>query len=156
MKFMNRRVALSVALLLLCALVLPYLVACSDKKEEEKQPEKVEQKKESVDEYIPVIGGDEVDSLASTPNKGDGTTIVSGGDGVKSAYSQTLEDLENALKNASTTQAQIISMRRDAAEQYMTEKALTSGFVLGGTGALADESVVDVFELGSSDEIILR
>ncbi|MBQ8858036.1 MAG: glycoside hydrolase N-terminal domain-containing protein [Lachnospiraceae bacterium] len=46
--------------------------------------------------------------------------------------------------------------KTDAAVDYMAENAIASGFVLGGTGALADESVVDVFALESADEIILK
>ena len=46
--------------------------------------------------------------------------------------------------------------KTDAAVDYMAEKAVEAGFVLGGTGALADESVVDVFALESAEEIILR
>ena len=46
--------------------------------------------------------------------------------------------------------------KTDAAADYMAEMSVASGFVLGGTGALADESVVDVFALGNADEIILK
>ena len=43
--------------------------------------------------------------------------------------------------------------KTDAAADYVAAEAITSGFVLGGTGALADESVVDVFGLESAAEI---
>ena len=46
--------------------------------------------------------------------------------------------------------------KTDAATDYMAEMSVASGFVLGGTGALADESVVDVFALESADEIVLK
>ena len=46
--------------------------------------------------------------------------------------------------------------KTDAATDYMAENEVASGFVLGGTGALADESVVDVFALESADEIVLK
>ncbi|MBQ8857912.1 MAG: discoidin domain-containing protein [Lachnospiraceae bacterium] len=45
--------------------------------------------------------------------------------------------------------------KTEAASNYMAEKAVASGFVLGGTGALADESVVDVFALESAEDIKL-
>ena len=44
----------------------------------------------------------------------------------------------------------------DAAAGYMAEEGVTSGYVLGGSGALADETVVDVFELESADDIVLK
>ena len=46
--------------------------------------------------------------------------------------------------------------KTDAAAGYMAENAIAAGYVLGGTGALADESVVDVFALESADEIVLK
>ena len=46
--------------------------------------------------------------------------------------------------------------KTDAAADYMAENAIQSGYVLGGTGALADESVVDVFALESADEITMK
>ena len=46
--------------------------------------------------------------------------------------------------------------KTEAAANYMAENAAEAGFVLGGTGALADESVVDVFALESVDEIIAK
>ena len=46
--------------------------------------------------------------------------------------------------------------KADVAVDYMAEKAVEAGFVLGGTGALADETVVDVFALESADEIIAK
>ncbi|MBQ8856833.1 MAG: cell wall-binding repeat-containing protein [Lachnospiraceae bacterium] len=44
--------------------------------------------------------------------------------------------------------------KTDAAEAYMSEMSVKSGFVLGGTGALSDETVVTIFGLGSVDDII--
>jgi hypothetical protein len=46
--------------------------------------------------------------------------------------------------------------KTDAAAGYMAENAIAAGYVLGGTGALADESVVDVFALENADEIVLK
>ena len=46
--------------------------------------------------------------------------------------------------------------KTDAAAGYMEENAIAAGYVLGGTGALADESVVDVFALENADEIVLK
>ncbi|MBQ8856881.1 MAG: cell wall-binding repeat-containing protein [Lachnospiraceae bacterium] len=43
--------------------------------------------------------------------------------------------------------------KTDAAASYVADNEIESGYVLGGTGALADESVVDVFALESADEI---
>ena len=40
-----------------------------------------------------------------------------------------------------------------AASGYMADKGIASGYVLGGNGALADDTVVDVFELESADDI---
>ena len=42
----------------------------------------------------------------------------------------------------------------DAAAGYVEENGIASGYVLGGTGALADATVVEVFNLESADEII--
>ena len=42
------------------------------------------------------------------------------------------------------------------ASAYVTEEAITGGYVLGGDGALADETVVTVFGLESADEIIAK
>ena len=41
----------------------------------------------------------------------------------------------------------------DAAAAFVAEKEIASGYVLGGTGALTDETVVSVFGLSSADEI---
>ena len=41
----------------------------------------------------------------------------------------------------------------DAAGVYVAENGIASGFVLGGEGALADDTVVDVFKLESADNI---
>ena len=46
--------------------------------------------------------------------------------------------------------------KTDAAASYMTENAIEAGFVLGGTGALADDSVVNVFGLQNDNEIIVK
>ena len=46
--------------------------------------------------------------------------------------------------------------KTEAAAGYVAENAVRSGYVLGGTGALADESVVDVFALESADAIVLK
>ncbi|MBQ8857986.1 MAG: cell wall-binding repeat-containing protein, partial [Lachnospiraceae bacterium] len=46
--------------------------------------------------------------------------------------------------------------KTDAAVDYVATEAISSGFVLGGTGALADETVVDVFALESADKIIVK
>ena len=46
--------------------------------------------------------------------------------------------------------------KTEAASSYMADNEVASGFVLGGTGALADETVVDVFALESAEEIILK
>ena len=46
--------------------------------------------------------------------------------------------------------------KTDAAADYVATEAIATGFVLGGTGALADESVVDVFDLENADGIILK
>ena len=42
----------------------------------------------------------------------------------------------------------------DMAEDYVQGAGIPSGIVLGGTGALADQTIVDVFALESADEII--
>lgn len=39
---------------------------------------------------------------------------------------------------------------------YLQKEEVTSGYVLGGAGALSDESVVDVFKLVSADDIIQK
>ena len=36
----------------------------------------------------------------------------------------------------------------------MADNAITSGYVLGGDGALTDETIVNVFGLTSSEEIV--
>ena len=41
----------------------------------------------------------------------------------------------------------------DAAMEYAEENAVVGGYVLGGTGALTDDTVVDVFKLESAQEI---
>ena len=41
-----------------------------------------------------------------------------------------------------------------AAAAYAAENAVASGYVLGGEGALADETVVEVFDLENADEIV--
>ena len=41
-----------------------------------------------------------------------------------------------------------------AAADYMQTKEIDAGYVLGGTGALGNHSVVSIFGLGSADEII--
>ena len=41
-----------------------------------------------------------------------------------------------------------------AAAGYVAEKGIASGFVLGGDGALTDETIVNVFGLTSSEEIV--
>ena len=46
--------------------------------------------------------------------------------------------------------------KTDAAAAYMADMGIAAGYVFGGTGALADESVVDVFALESADEIIAK
>ena len=46
--------------------------------------------------------------------------------------------------------------KTDAAAAYMADNAIASGYVLGGAGALADDSVVNVFALESADEIIVQ
>ena len=46
--------------------------------------------------------------------------------------------------------------KTDAAVEYVQGGNVESGFVLGGTGALTDESVVDVFALESTEEIIMK
>ena len=46
--------------------------------------------------------------------------------------------------------------KTDAAAGYMGANNVESGYVLGGDGALADKTVVDVFELESADEIVLK
>ena len=40
-----------------------------------------------------------------------------------------------------------------AAAGYMAEDEITSGYVLGGEGALTDSTVVEVFALESAEEI---
>ena len=42
------------------------------------------------------------------------------------------------------------------AADYMDAESIMSGYVLGGTDALKDDTVVEVYALGSADEIILR
>ena len=44
----------------------------------------------------------------------------------------------------------------EIAAEYVADMEVTTGFVLGGTGALADESVTGVFALESADEIVLK
>ena len=39
---------------------------------------------------------------------------------------------------------------------YMAANAIASGYVLGGTGALADDSVLDIFALESAEDIVLK
>ena len=46
--------------------------------------------------------------------------------------------------------------KTEAAAGYVAENAIAAGYVLGGSGALADESVVDVFVLESADEIVAK
>ena len=46
--------------------------------------------------------------------------------------------------------------KTDAAADYMVDNVIASGYVLGGAGALADDSVVDVFSLESAEEIVLK
>ena len=46
--------------------------------------------------------------------------------------------------------------KTDAATEYAAQEVITSGYVLGGTEALADESVVVVFGLESAEDIILK
>ena len=46
--------------------------------------------------------------------------------------------------------------KTDAAADYMAENAVASGFVLGGSGALADKAIVDIFALESAEEIVLK
>ena len=46
--------------------------------------------------------------------------------------------------------------KTDAAADYMGANNVESGYVLGGDGALADKTVVDVFAFGSADEIVLK
>ena len=41
----------------------------------------------------------------------------------------------------------------DAAMEYAEENAVAGGYVLGGTGALTDDTVVDVFKLQNAQEI---
>ena len=43
-----------------------------------------------------------------------------------------------------------------AASGYMAEEAIPSGYVLGGDGALADATVVEVFALENADQIVLK
>ena len=43
--------------------------------------------------------------------------------------------------------------KTDAADAYMKENAVTSGYVLGGDGALSDQTVVNVFHLKNASEI---
>ena len=40
------------------------------------------------------------------------------------------------------------------AAEYVTDNGITSGYVLGGTGALSNQSVVDAFGLTSSEQIL--
>ena len=44
----------------------------------------------------------------------------------------------------------------EIAAAYMDEEVIMGGYVLGGDGALADDTVVEVFALGSAEEIVLR
>ena len=46
--------------------------------------------------------------------------------------------------------------KTDAAEAYMADGEIISGYVLGGIDALGDEAVVDIFALESVEEIVLR
>ncbi len=46
--------------------------------------------------------------------------------------------------------------KTDAAAAYTADNAIASGYVLGGDGALADETVVTVFGLESTGEIIVK
>ena len=46
--------------------------------------------------------------------------------------------------------------KTEVAENYVEAEGLDSGIVLGGEGALSDQSVVDVFRLGNADEIVLK
>ena len=46
--------------------------------------------------------------------------------------------------------------KTDAAAAYTADNAIASGYVLGGDGALADETVVTVFGLESAGEIIVK
>lgn len=41
------------------------------------------------------------------------------------------------------------------AESYAAENAIDVGYVLGGTAALTDDSVVDIFGLESAEEIMI-
>ncbi len=122
MKFFNRRLVVSLALVLLCALMLPYLASCEDKDVATTTGEEVITKEEKPGDYIPMVGGSGEstgDSMASTPNKGGSSMVVSGGASVKSAYSQAMEELTAALENSHSIQAQTIANKRDLAEKYM-------------------------------------
>ena len=46
--------------------------------------------------------------------------------------------------------------KTEAAAGYVAANGIASGFVLGGDGALADKSVVDVFTLENADMIIKK
>ena len=43
-----------------------------------------------------------------------------------------------------------------AAESYVAEKSIASGYVLGGSGALSDQTVVDIVNLLGKDQILLK
>lgn len=44
----------------------------------------------------------------------------------------------------------------DIAADYVTEETITGGYVLGGDGALADDTVITVFGLENADKIIVK
>ena len=46
--------------------------------------------------------------------------------------------------------------KTNAAAEYVKEGEINSGFILGGVGAIGDDSVIDVFELKSADEILSK
>ena len=60
---------------------------------------------------------------------------------------------------AATLNVPLLLTQDDNAEAttgYVTENNIHAGYVLGGTAALADESIVDIFTLESAEEIIVK
>ena len=125
MKFRNRPLVLAIVFVLVFALMLPMFCACdrNEKDDDEDTEETVQTTKEDdKPNRIPVVdmnGASSGDSLASTPNKGGSSMVVSGSDSVKSAFSLSMEKLEEAQKNAFVNNSATIEARRNLAEQYM-------------------------------------
>ena len=127
MKYQTKRLSICIALVLLCAVVLPLFGGCAkDEKKEpaknevvDKVPEKDKTEDKKPDQSVPAVTESDPNapSLQSTPNKGGTQQLTSGGQGTKSAYTTYLE--EQAKITAEMIQAdkeKVKAARRDLAE----------------------------------------